>query len=76
MKDKFIKIEYMKRKDVNLELNNASTEARAVLEIANPEDNLILKISINNASVYIEDVAPLTLEGIRKVVRIEQEEKK
>lgn len=63
-----MKIEYMKRKEINLESGNASAKARAAIESAGSEDNLILKVSINSP-VFIEDAAPLTKEGILSICK-------
>lgn len=68
MTKKFVKIEYMKRKEINLEDGNASAKARAAIEGAGAEDNLILKVSINSP-VYIEDAAPLTKDGILSICK-------
>jgi hypothetical protein len=70
MSNKFIKIEYMKKKEINLEAGNASPKARAAIEAAGAEDNLILKVSIDSP-VFIEDAAPLTQEGIISICKKE-----
>ncbi|MGA2130448.1 MAG: hypothetical protein ABSG05_02430 [Candidatus Pacearchaeota archaeon] len=66
MTSKYTKIEYMKRKEINLDAGNASPKARAIIEATGAEDNLILRISINSP-VFIEDAAPLTAEGITSI---------
>jgi len=68
MTEKFVKIEYMKKKDINLDSENASPKARAVIDKATDDENLILKIGINSP-VYIEDAAPLTKEGIISICK-------
>lgn len=70
MTSRFMKIEYMKKKEINLGDRNASARARAVIEEAGAEDNLILRVSINSP-VFIEDAAPLTKEGIISICREE-----
>ena len=67
---KTTKIEYMKKKDVNFNDENASQQAIAALNEARDNDNLVVKISINSP-VYIEAVAPLTKEGILSICREE-----
>ncbi|MEK6897859.1 MAG: hypothetical protein AABX28_00710 [Nanoarchaeota archaeon] len=68
MENKFMKIEYMKRKEINFDEKNTSIKARAVIEKAGQNDNLILKVSINSP-VFIEDAAPLTTEGILSICK-------
>ena len=68
MEKNFMKIEYMKKKEINLEAGNASAKARAAIQAAKSEDNLILKVSINSP-VFIEDAAPLTREGILSICK-------
>ncbi len=68
METKSMKIEYMKRKEINFDEKNASSEAIAVIKKAGAEDNLVLKISINSP-VYIEAAAPLTTEGIISICK-------
>lgn len=63
-----MKIEYMKKKEINLEAGNASDKARAAIEAAGADDNLILNVSINSP-VFIEDAAPLTKEGILSICK-------
>ena len=70
MENKFMKIEYMKRKEINLGASNASPKARTAIESAKDDDNLILKVSINSP-VFIEDAAPLTKEGILSICKQE-----
>jgi len=62
-----MKIEYMKRKEINLE-GGVSERAKAVIEGAREDDNLILRVSINSP-VFIEDAAPLTKEGIVSICK-------
>lgn len=57
-----MKIEYMKKKEINLD-GGISEKAKAILDNAGEDDNLILRVSINSP-VFIEDAAPLTKEGI------------
>ncbi len=70
MTNELIKIEYMKKKDINFDDQNTSPKARAIIENAGEEDNLILKISINSP-VFIKDAAPLTKEGILSICKEE-----
>lgn len=62
------KIEYMKKRDINFNEENASQSAIAELKKHKEDDNLVVKISINSP-VYIEAVAPLTKEGIISICK-------
>lgn len=68
MENKFTKIEYMKKKDINFNEENTTPKAIAVINGAEENDNLILRISINSP-VLIEDAAPLTKEGIISICK-------
>lgn len=70
METKSMKIEYMKKKDINFDEKNTSPKAKAVIDDAKADDNLVLKISINSP-VFIEDAAPLTTEGIISICKEE-----
>jgi len=70
MEQKVMKVEYMKKKEINFNAENASKKAVAVLEKAGDEENLVLKVSINSP-VYIEDAAPLTPDGILSICKEE-----
>lgn len=63
----FRKIAYFKKS--NLDFTKFSVEPKAKADLdAIPEDgNLIIKLRINSPAV-IEAVAPLTKEGIKKIV--------
>ncbi len=70
MANKFTKIEYMKKKDINFNEENTTPKAIAVINGVGEDENLILKISINSP-VLIEDAAPLTKEGILSICKEE-----
>ncbi len=70
MTSKTTKIEYMKKKNINFNEENTTPKARAFLESAGEEDDLIVRISINSP-VLIEDVAPLTKAGILSICKEE-----
>lgn len=62
------RIVYFKKGDLNMDnFKGVSKEAQKVIEDASPEQSLVLRISINSP-VRIEAAAPLTKEGIRKVI--------
>ena len=66
--DKVTKVEYMKKKEINFDKDNTSEEAKKVLDAADDDDKLILKVSINSP-VFIEAVAPLTPEGMLSICK-------
>lgn len=66
MVNKFTKIEYMKKKEINFDANNTSEKAMAVIAAAGDEDKLILKVSVNSP-VHIDSAAPLTSEGMLSI---------
>ncbi len=68
MVNKFTKIEYMKKKEINFNDSNTSPNAMAVINAAGDEDKLILKVSVNSP-VFIDSAAPLTPEGMLSICK-------
>jgi len=68
MANKFMKVEYMKKKEINFDEKNTSQKAKSVIDGAGDEDKLILKVSINSP-VFIENAAPLTSEGMLSICK-------
>ena len=60
------KIEYTKKNKINLTADNASPEAKSIIESVGDSDSLVLRVRINSP-VFIEAAAPLTSEGIKSV---------
>lgn len=66
MEKTFRKVEYMIKEKIHLTDDNATPEAKAVIEGAPPNSPLVLRVTINTP-VFIEAAAPLTPEGIKEV---------
>jgi hypothetical protein len=66
----FRKIEYTKKSKINLTADNVSADARAVIDGAEANESLVLRVRINSP-VYIEAAAALNSEGIKSVCSVE-----
>ena len=66
------KIQYMKKSEIQLSSDNVAPDARKVIDNAQSNDVLALRIKINSP-VYIEAAALLTKEGIKEVCKVPQD---
>lgn len=63
----FTTIRYIKRKNINLKNCGISKDARTELDKAKPEDNMILRLLIDDSNmVHIAFAALITTENIRR----------
>ena len=63
----FRKIEYIKRKNINTDNCGISQDAQIELDKAKPEDNMIIRLLIDDSNmVHIEFAALITTENIRR----------